>query len=199
MYLHLYEINNQYFYGEKVHTYLIVLSDKVLLFDIPTYSAEVKEFILSFGKPPYAILSHGSCGIDDGTKWQNEIGLKVYAHKNDETHPWISMKPDVFFTEMPNFDKTIEVIHVPGHSAGSICVLETKSKSLFSGDTFYGNENGEIRDFTKESQADYENLEDRINSCKNLLKYEFENVYPFHYEIILKKGKQQLREFLTDK
>jgi len=195
----IYEINNQYFYGEKVHTYLIELNDKVLLFDIPTFSKEVKEFILSFNKPAYAILSHGSCGIEDGTKWQNEIGLKVYAHKNDENHPWIRMKPDVLFAEMPQLDHTIEVIHVPGHSAGSICVLETQSKSLFTGDTFYGNKEGEIRDFTKESQSDYENLKDRINSCKNLLNYEFENVYPFHYEIMLKNGKQQLKEFLRDK
>jgi len=125
----IYEINNQYFYGLKVHTYLIELNDKVLLFDIPTYSKEVKEFILSFNKTPYAIISHGSCGIEDGTKWQNEIGLKVYAHKKDENHPWIRMKPDVLFIEMPEFDHTIEVIHVPGHSAGSICVLEANSKS----------------------------------------------------------------------
>jgi len=195
----IYEINNQYFYGEKVHTYLIELNDKVLLFDIPTFSEEVKEFILSFGKPSYAIISHGSCGIDDGTKWQKEIDLKVYAHKNDENHPWIRMKPDVLFINMPTFDSTVEVIHVPGHSAGSICVLEKKSKSLFTGDTFYGNGTGTIKDFTKESQSDYENLADRIKSCKNLLNYDFENVYPFHYDIILKKGKQQLREFITDK
>lgn len=97
------------------------------------------------------------------------------------------------------FDHTIEVIHVPGHSAGSICVLEKKSKSLFSGDTFYGDGKGNIRDFTKESQSDYEDLEDRINSCKKLLQYDFENVYPFHYDIILKEGNNHLKEYLEDK
>ena len=30
----IYEINNQYFYGEKVHTYLIDLKEEILLFDI---------------------------------------------------------------------------------------------------------------------------------------------------------------------
>ena len=196
---HIFEINNQYFYGEKVHTYLIELDNKVLLFDIPTYSKDVKEFILNFNKPAYAILSHGSCGIEDGTKWQNEIGLKVYAHKNDENHPWIRMKPDVLFTEMPNFDESIQVIHVPGHSAGSICVFDTQTKSLFSGDTFYGNAKGEVKDFTKESQSDYENLEERIESCKQLLAYDFDNVYPFHYEVILKNGRGLLEGFLEDK
>ena len=194
----IYEINHQTFYGEQVHTYLIDLKENVLLFDIPTYSREVKAFILSFGKPVNAIISHGSCGIEDGTRWQKEIALKVYAHKNDETHPWIRMQPDVWFTEVPNFDESIEVIHTPGHSAGSICVIDNRSNSLFTGDTFYGDEAGNVKDFTLERQAEYENLDDRIQSCKKLLDYEFVNVYPFHYEIILKKGKEKLGEFLKD-
>ena len=38
----VYEINEQYFYSSKVHTYLIELDEQILLFDIPTYSNEVK-------------------------------------------------------------------------------------------------------------------------------------------------------------
>ena len=195
----IYKINNQYFYSEKVHTYLIELNDKVLLFDIPTYSKEVEDFITSFNKPAYAILSHGSCGISDGTQWQEKIGLKVYAHKADTNHPWLRMTPDIFFTEIPDFGESIEVIHTPGHSAGAICVLEKSSKSLLTGDTFYGNKNGEIRDFSKENPADYENPADRIESCKKLLEYDFENVYPFHYEIIEGDGKEKLTKYLNDK
>ncbi len=195
----IYEINNQYFYSEKVHTYLIELEDKVLLFDIPEYSKEIEDFITSFNKPVFAIISHGSCGIADGTKWQKTINLKVYAHKADTNHPWLRMKPDVFFIEMPEFGENIEVIHTPGHSAGAICVLEKQSKSLFTGDTFYGNENGKIRDFTQENPADYENPSDRIKSCKMLLTYDFENVYPFHYEIIEGKGKELLTRYLKEK
>jgi len=195
----IYEINNQYFYGEKVHTYLIELDDKVLLFDIPTHSKETEDFITSFEKPVFAILSHGSCGISDGTKWQNEIGLKVYAHKADTNHPWLRMNPNVFFLDMPEFGENIEVIHTPGHSAGSICVLETHTKSLFTGDTFYGDKNGNVKDFNKESSADYENPSNRIESCKNLLNYDFENVYPFHYEIMKGNSKEKLREYLMDK
>lgn len=194
----IYKINNQYFYGEKVNTYLINLKYKVLLFDIPTYSEEIENFILSFDKPVIAIISHGSCGIKDGNKWQ-KIGIKIYAHAADNNHPWLKIKPDILFLEMPNFANNIKVVHTPGHSAGSICVLETNSKSLFSGDTFYGNLNGEVIDFTKESQSDFENLENRISSCKELLNLDFENVYPFHYNIIAGNGKQALRKYITDK
>jgi glyoxylase-like metal-dependent hydrolase (beta-lactamase superfamily II) len=34
-------------------------------------------------------------------------------------------------------DRKLKVFHTPGHSSGSICLLDTKSKELFTGDTFY--------------------------------------------------------------
>jgi len=195
----IYRINNQYFYGEKVSVYLIELENRLLLFDIPTYTVELQKFIQSFEKPADAILSHGSCGIKDGTIWQKKIGMRVYAHKADENHPWIRMRPDVLFTEIPEFGDNIQVIRTPGHSAGAICVLERNTKSLFTGDTFYGNEEGKIIDFTKENQSSYENLDDRLRSTKELLNYEFENIYPFHYKAILKNAKSELRSFLIHK
>jgi len=33
--------------------------------------------------------------------------------------------------------RVLKVLHSPGHSPGSICLLDMKSKELFSGDTFY--------------------------------------------------------------
>jgi glyoxylase-like metal-dependent hydrolase (beta-lactamase superfamily II) len=34
-------------------------------------------------------------------------------------------------------DRTLEVIHTPGHSPGSICLLDKKNRILFTGDTFF--------------------------------------------------------------
>ncbi|MDH5712832.1 MAG: MBL fold metallo-hydrolase [Candidatus Bathyarchaeota archaeon] len=34
-------------------------------------------------------------------------------------------------------DRKLKVLHTPGHSPGSICLLDTKSRELFTGDTFY--------------------------------------------------------------
>jgi len=34
-------------------------------------------------------------------------------------------------------DQTLEVIHTPGHSPGSICLLDKKNRILFTGDTFF--------------------------------------------------------------
>ena len=33
-------------------------------------------------------------------------------------------------------DRVLEVIHTPGHSPGSICLLDKENKILFTGDTF---------------------------------------------------------------
>ena len=34
-------------------------------------------------------------------------------------------------------DRTLEVIYTPGHSPGSICLLDKKNRVLFTGDTFF--------------------------------------------------------------
>ncbi len=34
-------------------------------------------------------------------------------------------------------ERVLQVLHTPGHSPGSICLLDTKSRELFTGDTFY--------------------------------------------------------------
>lgn len=33
--------------------------------------------------------------------------------------------------------RRLKVLHTPGHSPGSVCLLDTKSRELFTGDTFY--------------------------------------------------------------
>ena len=69
----VYRFNNQFFYEEKVGTYLIDLDDKVVLFDLPTYSKEIDSYFHSLNKPLLAILSHGPCGIKDGRIWQKKF------------------------------------------------------------------------------------------------------------------------------
>lgn len=192
----VFEILGQRFYSERVHTYLIVLEDRILLFDLPEYEDRLKSYLASFQKPIHALLSHGSCGIKDGKRWQKELGVQVHAHKLDEAHPWIRMTPDHLFTKLPVFGDGVQVIHTPGHSAGSVCLLEKTSKSLFTGDTFHGDPSGAVRDFTKSRAESYEDPIQRLESCKHLLSFDFEHVYPFHYHAIEVGAKQALAHFV---
>ncbi len=189
----VFRFNNQYFYGEKVGVYLIELSNKVVLFDVPTYTKEIFEYLKSFEKPLVAILSHGSTGIADGSIWQEKLGLKIYLHKLDQKNAWLNLKPDVFFEKEFEIEKTLKVITTPGHSLGSVCLFYEKEKIIFTGDTFGGEGNGLVRNFLKDGDG---NLKLRFKSCKELLKLNFEKALPFHYEMILNNAKDKLKDFI---
>lgn len=189
-----FRFNGQYFYGEEVNTYLINLKDQIVLFDIPTYSREIEEYLNSFKKPLIALLSHGSCGIADGSIWQDKVGLKVYLQKKDKSSEWLKMKPDILFSEPPWISDSLEVILTPGHTPGSICLYEKTAKTIFTGDTFGGEKNGEVYDFFKKDG--FGDLNKRFNSCKRLMDYDFKRVLPFHYEMILENAKDSLEAFI---
>jgi len=71
----------------------------------------------------------------------------------------------------------LEVIHTPGHTLGSICIYERKSKSLFSGDTIF---NGSIGR-TDLSGSSHEELKKSIERLIELnKKYCIDIIYPGH-------------------
>lgn len=193
----VYRFDSQFFYGEKVGTYLIDLEDKAVLFDLPTYSEEIESYLQTLNKPLIAILSHGPCGIKDGKIWQKKLNLQVYLHKLDTNNEWLSLTPDHTFVTPPSIDKSLEIIHTPGHSPGSVCLLHNNSKSLFTGDTFASNPDGSVRNFLKDPDASGD-LQLRLKSCKELTKFNFDKVLPFHYEMILSNAKVSLNSFIKN-
>jgi hypothetical protein len=190
------QFDNQFFYEEPVGTYLIELESTLLFFDLPSYSEKLKSELIKKKKSFVALLSHGSCGIQDGTRWQKEIDLQVYLHKADRNHPWLKMKPDHFFSEknIPQFASHLEVIATPGHSPGSICLLDKENKVLFTGDTIGGLADGQIRNFFDEVRDD---LPQRFSSCQKLSKYDFMTMLPFHYQPIFTTAKKALTNFVN--
>lgn len=197
----IYKFNEQYFYSELVNTYLIELDNHIILFDIPTYSKLIEKFILDFNKPIHCFLSHGPCGISDGLLWQQKLRLKVYLNKIDINNPWLSITPDIFYDmnyildilEDLNISDKLKVISTPGHTPGSICLLFNE-KVLFTGDTVAGDQKEKVKDFFKSDSNGDVRL--RFNSCKQLLKYNFESILPFHYTPILKDAKSKLSDFV---
>ncbi|MFA4983369.1 MAG: MBL fold metallo-hydrolase [Candidatus Micrarchaeia archaeon] len=87
--------------------------------------------------PDICILTHGhfdhSKGVDDG--WKEVLlhpaefdfaGPHLYIPKNARKNP---MKPLAFGSH------GLEFLHTPGHTDGSVCVFDRKTRALFSGDT----------------------------------------------------------------
>ena len=71
---------------------------------------------------------------------------------------------------------TLEVIHTPGHTSGSICIYEFKTKVLFSGDTVFAD--GTLSYIAESgSIGDYINSVTRLEACKIL------KIFPGHGNI----------------
>ena len=70
---------------------------------------------------------------------KEETNAKVMIHGLDAK--FLDFKPDKLLKDNDIIDLgncSLKVIHTPGHTPGSICLYEPKSKSLFSGDTVFG-------------------------------------------------------------
>lgn len=70
-------------------------------------------------------------------------------------------------------DKAFEVIHLPGHSSGSIGLYDHKTGRFFSGDVVY---DGELLDQLPDSV-----IEDYVTSMERLLELRVEETHPGHY------------------
>ncbi len=184
---------NQRFYSSKVGTYAIELPESILLVDLPTHTPELEEMLRAYDRPVRCILSHGSCGIPDGTIWQNRLDMEVWMHEADRSSEWLKMKPDVLFTKPPYFADDIEFLHTPGHNPGSVCVLDHATKTLFTGDTLAGR-GGRILDIRNDPHDEDGAL--RLKSVRSLLDQDFDSIHPFHDEPIAAGAKERLREYL---
>ena len=71
---------------------------------------------------------------------------------------------------------TLEVIHTPGHTSGSICIYEFKTKVVFSGDTVFA---GGTLSYIAESGS----VGDYINSITRLEARKISKIFPGHGEI----------------
>lgn len=82
-------------------------------------------------------------------------------------------------------DKAFEVMHLPGHSPGSIALYERKTGQLFSGDVVY---DGELLDQLAASVID-----DYVDSMQKLLDLNVAAVHAGHYRSF---DRRQLRQFV---
>ncbi|MEM4473301.1 MAG: MBL fold metallo-hydrolase [Archaeoglobaceae archaeon] len=102
-------------------------------------------------------------------------------------------EPDIILKGGEKFELgeiSLEVIHTPGHSPGSICLYEPKKKWLFSGDTVFAYGNFGRYDLPG---GDAMKL---LKSLEMLSRLEIENLYPGHEDVIEGGAKGSILESL---
>jgi glyoxylase-like metal-dependent hydrolase (beta-lactamase superfamily II) len=77
---------------------------------------------------------------------------------------------------------TLEVVHTPGHTQGSICLYDQERKILFSGDALQGT-TAFVKEFGPVTGL-YTNLDAYIRSIQHLLDLDIDLILPGHPNII---------------
>lgn len=172
------------------NSYLILSEDRAVLVDLAVNLPALKAYAeeLANGRPLQLILTHGHC---DHTYYLEQFS-DVWMHPADETlirNGMLGMPPvDPCPRIHPLNDgdvlnlggHSLVVINIPGHTDGSILLLDRRSRVLFSGDTcarrlLYGVwSNVPLHDF--------------CDSLRRLYEHDFDIIYSAHDRCALPKA-----------
>ncbi|MCX8166829.1 MAG: MBL fold metallo-hydrolase [Candidatus Micrarchaeota archaeon] len=182
---HLNKIDDRVYYFSTVE---FLCSNIYLLFEKPVINSNFIMIDAGNGipkipvEPRITLLTHGhydhTKGID--LSWKN-----VYLHEMDLLAPEdltnLFYVPNnalpLKFEELKVFDYNFEIYHTPGHTKGSVCILEKNLKILFSGDTYFGNGIFGRTDLGG-------NLDDLQRSINLISELDYDILCPGHGEII---------------
>lgn len=172
------------------NSYLIVGKERALLFDLTLDTEGLYEYAKKLSqKEVMTVLSHGHFDHIFGLCFLKE----VWMHKNDE---FLIRKGMPIFGGLPvspcpilHFlddrdvielgERYIEVIHVPGHSPGSIVLLDKNTQILLSGDTV-------ARRVLLGATGRFDKKE-LCNSLEKLQQEKFDVIYSAHDAISMSK------------
>lgn len=162
---------------EIVRCFLIVGQQRALLLDTGAEPCDLMGMIREITLLPLVVLN--THGDGDHTANNNQF-RDIHAHP-DEFATIRRFRPDLTstlhpITELSAFDlgdRVLHVIETPGHTPGSICLLDRKNRILFSGDTlsygpvFLGGDHRDIHTY-------------RETLVKLMTMGGFDTIYPCH-------------------
>jgi len=173
----------------------LLLTKKPVIIDPCTLADKVLNNLKKHIKPQdleYIILTHYHYDhADAALKIKEVTKAKVLIHELDAK--FLDFKPDRTLRDneiLDLRDNKLKVIHTPGHTPGSICLFEPKTKSLFSGDTVFPYGSVGRTDLPGGS------TEQLIESLKRLCKLDVKVLYPGHGEITDEDVNEQIKNSL---
>lgn len=163
------------------NSYLVIGDERALLFDLAVNHPDLRKYAEELaGKPVQLVLSHGHY---DHIFNLNQFS-EVWLHPDDEkflregmlglppVNPCREIHPLQDGDTIDLGERVLDVIHIPGHTPGSILLLDRQTKTLLSGDTcarrlLYG-----LTDFVPTNLF--------CDSLRRLQSRDFEVVYSAH-------------------
>ena len=171
---------------EMVRFFLVEGNDTALMIDTGMTGLDVRAIAASLtDRPVILVNTHADMDHIGG----NDAFDSLYIHPSElavyhHTRPYSGMIHPIY--EGDTFDlggRELEVIHLPGHTPGSITLLDIKNRCLIGGDPIQTG--GGIYMF-----GPYRDMSAYIFSLSRLLDRaeDFELIYPSHADLPVKKG-----------
>lgn len=139
----------------ETNTYVLESNGEFVVIDPAIKSESLMEY-LDGKNVKYVLLTHGHFDHIAGVNSIVEkTGAKVLVHETDEellldgdksfyTSHFGAKQPQILADkrlkdsdEIALGDTVIKVMHTPGHTLGSVCYIDSESKTIFSGDTLF--------------------------------------------------------------
>jgi len=121
-------------------------------------------------------------------------GAEVMAHRGDAKDIEESTKVEVKGLEHGDrlpYCGGIEVIHVPGHSAGNCCYYLPGKRVVIAGDTVFGDEEGNLEAPPERYCLDVEQASREI---KRLMEYDFDSLLITHGKNTMHGAKEKVEK-----
>lgn len=168
------------FEDDHVRFFLLTGTEKALLIDSGMNVHNAKDIAADLTDLPILLLNTHADRDHIGS---NEQFASFYMHPAEEALYRRSEKsgtilPIVEGDVLNLGDRKLQILHLPGHTPGSIAVLDVKNRVLISGDPIQTN--GRIFMF-----GTHRNMQDYIRSLEHLEAYtdRFDEIWPSHGDI----------------
>lgn len=178
--------------------YIVSIKERGNCFIIdPGYEAKniIEEVRKAELNPQGIILTHGHHDhIGAAAKVRDYFFCPIMIHSDDSFK--LNFAPDKILEDGDTLEldsETFVIQSTPGHTKGSICIVATKSKVIFTGDTVFGDDLGRT-DLPGGSEKDMK------STCRNVVdKWSNEfTIYPGHEEkASMKHVRTHNEEFLN--
>ena len=164
----------------EVRFFLLAGTDRALLIDSGMFVHNAKDIAEGLTDLPISLLNTHADGDHTGSNGQFD---QFYMHPAEEPlYRQFGGEGTIIPVKEGDIldlgQRQLRIIHLPGHTPGSIAVLDVKNRALISGDPIQ--ENGRIFMF-----GAHRNMEDYIRSLEHLETYadQFDEIWPSHGEI----------------
>ncbi|KAI3938247.1 hypothetical protein MKW98_031195 [Papaver atlanticum] len=156
-------------------SYFISHPDGNILVDSPRYTERLAHRIEILGGVRYMFLTHRD-DVADHNKWSKRFGCDRVLHSQDVEDNTADVEIKLDGDGPWNLGNDFELIHTPGHTRGSVCLLYKPLKVLFAGDHISKDQS----ELSMGEQYNQQSVPLQLESVRKLLDFEFEWILPGH-------------------